>query len=135
MNATHFTILAGLLTVLAWPVQAQQDEAPMARVVTSHAMPVNCISPVTITQVDDRQRNLSAQVFQLEPGRHRLAGMVQMNLSTCPVPRRIQRSRAEPLEAEFEAGKTYYVGFDHSSENLDEWHYVIWKVEDAATGG
>jgi hypothetical protein len=33
------------------------------------------------------------------------------------------------LEADFEAGKTYYVGLDHSSKNKEEWRLVIWKTE------
>jgi hypothetical protein len=33
------------------------------------------------------------------------------------------------LEWQFEPGRTYYVGFDHSSAVVTEWKYVIWKTE------
>ena len=38
--------------------------------------------------------------------------------------------RMEPLEDDFEAGSTYYVGFDHSSKSRSDWKLVIWKVEE-----
>ena len=40
------------------------------------------------------------------------------------------RDAIEPVEANFEAGKTYYLGFDHSSPHRKDWKLVIWKVED-----
>ena len=52
--------------------------------------------------------------------------------------RRLFDALAVPdLEADFEAGKTYYIGLDHSSKNFNDWRLVIWKVEpeEEALGG
>jgi hypothetical protein len=34
-----------------------------------------------------------------------------------------------PLDYEFEAGKTYYIGLEHKSSNQQQWHFVVWKTE------
>jgi hypothetical protein len=47
----------------------------------------------------------------------------------CPIGRGVSRNNIEPLEHEFEAGMKYYVGFDHSSPNRDDWRLVVWKSE------
>lgn len=120
---------AALALVAIGPAQAAGPDPSMARVVTGQAQASQCLSAVAITRVDGQQRVLSHQAFDLEPGRHALAGRVLLDTRFCPVPPGTDRYRVPPLEASFEAGRTYYVGFDHSAPDRSAWQYVIWKVE------
>ena len=118
-----------LLAIFALPLQAQASSEDKARIVTQNARPVDCISRVAIRTINGKQKFVSPQGFDLEPGRYTLNGTVALDTTFCKVVRGNENTRPAPLEAEFEAGKTYYIGFDHSSTNREEWHYVIWKVE------
>lgn len=101
----------------------------MATVVTQVAKPAECISRVAIRKIDGKEKFVSPQGFNIEPGRHTMSGTVAINSRNCPVVRGQDNWNSPPLEADFEAGKTYYVGYDHSSTDRTEWKYVIWKVE------
>jgi len=111
------------------PEEAVGPDPSMAHVVTGQSQPSECLSAVAITQVDGDHRALNQQAFDLEPGLHSLAGRVRMDTRFCPVPDGTQRHRVPPLEASFEAGRTYWIGFDHSAPDRGDWHYVIWKIE------
>ena len=123
--ATAFAALC-LLSFGSTPLAAKED---MARIVTQNSDPTNCISRVAIRTINGRDKFVSPQGFSLEPGTYTLSGTVALDTSICRVaPGNTFRS-VPPLEATFEAGKTYFIGFDHSSPNRDDWAYVIWKVE------
>ena len=120
---------AGLALAATGQVSAAEPDPSMARVVTGVAQAPQCISAVAITRIDGQQRALSHQAFDLEPGRHTLEGRALLDTRFCPVPPGTERHRVPPLEASFEAGRTYYVGFDHSAPDRRDWQYVVWKVE------
>lgn len=122
-------ILATMLCASLLAPAAFAAPGDMAQIVTQVAKPAECISRVAVRQIDGKNKFVSPQGFKLAPGPHTLSGTVAINLRNCPVVRGLDDWNAAPLEAVFEAGKTYYVGFDHSSENRADWKYVIWKVE------
>ncbi len=126
MNAKRLSLAA---TLLLSPLGAMAGPDDMARIVTQNVKPADCISRVAIRQINGEEKFVSPQGFDLEPGHYTLAGTVALDTSYCKAPQRRSPINAPPLEAEFEAGKTYYIGFDHSSTNREEWRYVIWKVE------
>jgi hypothetical protein len=67
--------------------------------------------------------------FDLEPGIHSLNGRAILDTTYCrPIHGRVSQDVPD-LEAEFEAGKTYYIALDHASRNFNDWRLVIWKVE------
>ncbi|KAA9131640.1 hypothetical protein F3N42_10025 [Marinihelvus fidelis] len=66
---------------------------------------------------------------ELLPGVHRLSGIVEMDTSRCKVARGNAGVTMAPLEAMFEAGRAYRVGFDHSAADAAEWRLVL--IEDA----
>lgn len=124
-------IIVLLLTVVP-PLQVIADENK-ARVITSVARTAQCISPVRVTQIDGRTVNVPRAGFSIEPGHHTLKGRSLINTSVCrTVGIGTGQTEPPPLEAEFEAGKTYYFGIDHSAPNRRDWKYVIWKVEEKA---
>ncbi|MBT8065141.1 MAG: hypothetical protein KJN94_08985 [Gammaproteobacteria bacterium] len=116
---------------IALPLLAQAGEDGKARIVTHMSNGAQCISPVHILRIDGREVQVNRGGFELEPGKHTMSGKTLIDTSICStVGRGTQQHNAAPLEAEFEAGKTYWVGFDHNSPNRNDWKYVIWKVKD-----
>lgn len=130
MKCLTVLLVALLLAPLAAATAA--DDENLARIVTQTAKPAECLAPVAILQIDRRPVSVSPQGFTLEPGHHTMNGRALVNVDNCPVARGLENKAVPPLEADFEAGKTYYVGFDHSSKNRAEWHLVIWKTEPSA---
>ncbi|MDX1460296.1 MAG: hypothetical protein R3348_04505 [Xanthomonadales bacterium] len=123
------TLLA--LSILL-PGLAAAADPEMAQVVTFKEDVTKCLAPVEITTIDGKNRMLPRFGFEIEPGWHSLHGRAKVNLNRCPVvEERIRKTvHVEPLEWQFEAGKKYYVGFDHSSPNRENWRLIVWKVED-----
>jgi len=117
------------LLLMSLPLLA--EEGAKVQIVTNMSNGAQCISPVHIRKIDGREANVNRGGFQLEPGKHTMSGSTLIDTSMCKtVGNHSSKHRAEPLEAEFEAGKTYWVGFDHSSRDSKEWKYVIWKTKD-----
>jgi len=120
-----------LLCLFLMPFQANAGKEDEAKIVTSASNAAQCISPVHIMKIDGREARVQRMGFNLEPGKHTLSGKTLINTSFCQtVGGNTYRDKPPPLEAEFQAGKTYYVGFDHSSSDRKDWKYVIWKVKD-----
>jgi hypothetical protein len=127
MKALQFVILVWVLISSA---QAWADKAEKAKVITGHNRAAQCISPIQVRKIDGREAAVQSMGFSLEPGTHTLTGSAKIDTSMCKtVGRGTGRNKIEPLEADFEAGKTYWVGYDHSASDRKEWKLVIWKVE------
>lgn len=123
-----FGIAILLLAFLPGPTAA--DDIGKARVITSFSDAVRCISPVRILNIDGHEVAVTSLGFTLEPGKHTLSGTALLGSTRCPVVgSATMRYPFEPLEALFEPGKIYYVGYDHSSPNRGDWKFVIWKIE------
>ena len=112
------------------PSVALAADPSKAQIITGNERITQCISSMHIRQVDGRERQLPANTFELRPGMHTLQGRAKINLTYCQAPRETDRSTVPPLNAMFEAGKTYYVGLDHSSPDRKNWRIVVWKVDD-----
>jgi hypothetical protein len=120
--------------ILATPLFANAGQEGKVQIITSFSKPSQCISPMHIRKIDGREVAVQRMGFWIEPGVHTMTGSALIDASSCPtVGRTTNPPRAEPLEAHFDLGKVYYVGYDHSSRNKDEWKIVVWKVEDAKT--
>ncbi len=117
-------ILAGL------PISAVLANNEMASVITHGGRPVHCLSPIAVNKIDGRQTIVPAQGFKIEAGVHTLNGRAILDTTFCRVARGGNVGGYAPdLEVNFEAGKTYHIGYDHKSANRDEWKLVVWKVE------
>ena len=122
-------IILILLLAALLPVHAIANAAGKARIITQNSRASQCISSVVIDEIDGRLSNVSKQGFELDAGTHSMNGRAAINTSHCPALRGRNSYVVPDLEADFEAGKTYYVGLDHSSKNKEEWRLVIWKTE------
>ena len=119
------------LSLLLLPLIAIAGKQDVAKVVTSASQGAQCISPVHVRNIDGREVSVQRMGFDLEPGKHTLSGSALIDTSFCSALGRAGNGDNIPaIEAEFEAGKTYYLGVNHKSSNRKEWEYVIWKVKD-----
>ena len=124
-------ILISLLTAaLILPAMAWAGDEGKAKIITGHNRAAQCISPIQVRKIDGREAAVQPMGFSLDPGKHTMTGSAKIDTSMCKtVGRGTGRNKIEPLEADFEAGKTYWVGYDHSSKDRNDWKLVIWKVE------
>ena len=134
MTQRRFAALlaSALILGLGLPLAAVAQKEGKVRVITSHSQASQCIAPVRVTRIDGREATVQRMGFNIEPGRHPISGSARIDTSACPTIGRVNNPpRAQPLEADFELGKVYYLGYDHSSPDRNDWKIVIWKVEDA----
>lgn len=121
------------LTIAVFAGLAATDasaNSEMAQVVTQGGRPVDCLSPIAVNKIDGKMRIVPAQGFEIEPGVHTLNARAILDTTFCKVGRGGNRGGYAPdLEVNFEAGKTYYIGYDHKSNNRDDWKLVVWKVK------
>jgi hypothetical protein len=118
------------LALVLLPVFAVAGTEQKAKIITSQEKPTECISSVHVNAIDGEQVYVQPLGFDLAPGKHTLTARAVVNTSFCKaVGASNGQNPATPLEADFEAGKTYYVGYDHSASNRRDWKLVIWKVE------
>lgn len=128
----HRGFLSGFVLVLLPTLALAGGEHPehKAKIITGNEKPTECISSVHVNAIDGKQVYVQPLGFDLAPGKHTMTARAAINTSFCAVvgPSNGQE-KIPPLEGDFEAGKTYYVGFDHSANNRRDWKLVIWKVE------
>jgi len=106
------------------------DNPEQAKIVTSFEKPAECISSIHVNKIDGREVLVQQLGFSIDAGKHSLSGRALINTTFCKaVGRGTNRDQPEPIEADFEAGKTYYLGYDHSAPHRKDWKFVIWKVE------
>jgi hypothetical protein len=122
-----FALLA--LVFLAPVIQAQ--DAKKAKIITSVEQPANCISAVEVNQIDGKEVKVQKLGFSIDAGKHSMTARALINDSFCKVVGLdTGNNPITPIEYDFEAGKTYYLGYEHKSSLRQDWKLVVWKVED-----
>lgn len=117
-------LLAGL------PAAGLMAEGDMAMVITGGGLPADCMAAVEITKIDGQQKVVPAGGFEIEAGEHSLNGRALIDTSWCKLEKDDRIFGPLPdLQINFQAGRTYYIGFDHQPENRQEWKLTVWKVE------
>jgi hypothetical protein len=121
-----------VLVLLLLPCLAAAGDKGKVQIITSFNNAAQCISPVHIRKIDGKEAAVQSMGFNLEPGMHTLSGSAVIDVSNClTLSTNVRAPKIQPLEADFVAGKVYYVGYDHSARDRKDWKLVIWKVEDA----
>jgi len=119
------------ILMLIFPLYADAGKDGQVQIVTSFSNAANCISPIHIKKIDGREVAVQRMGFWIEPGVHTMSGSALIDTSFCQtIGRSTSPPQAAPLEADFVLGKVYYVGYDHSSPDRNDWKIVVWKVED-----
>ena len=119
-----------ILLLVVMPVSAQPVIIEMANVVTQSGGLEDCLAPVAINQIDGERRLLPAPGFQIESGVHIINGHAMLDNTKChPLGSDLHIGRTPGYAVNFEVGKTYFIAYDRSSLNADEWTLVVWKIE------
>lgn len=128
-NATIILFLLGL-ALTGRLLASEQELCEMARVVTQPGPQEDCLAPVAITMIDGEKQAVSSKGFLLEPGVHTLNGRVTLDMTKCQtITADLQLNSSAGMNADFEAGSTYYIAYDRKSSDTAEWRLVTWKIE------
>lgn len=131
MNVSKHVVKYALLVLSLVPALVWAGEAGKAQIITSAEKPAECIAAVHVNRIDDREVKVQKLGFEIEPGVHTLSARALIDTSLCKaVGIGTGMEKVGPLEVNLEAGKTYYLGYDHSAPHRRDWKLVIWKVED-----
>ena len=118
--------LSIILLILA-PLVSLAD-AGTARIITSVAKPVQCISPISVYNIDGELVRKNEMGFDLEAGKHSLIGTATVSGENCGLMRTGSAIDVPALEYDFKAGNTYYIGLEHKSANQQQWRFKVWRV-------
>jgi hypothetical protein len=120
-----------LLTLLLLPLGIQAEDASQAKIITSVKQVAKCIAAIEVNKIDGKEVKVQRSAFSIDPGKHSISGRALIDDSFCKVAGVDTGNHPiVPIEYEFEAGKTYYLGYDHSSTLREDWKLVVWKVKD-----
>jgi len=127
-------LIISVLLLAALPAAVELPVSEMAKVVTQSTLPSECFAPVVITSIDGVKQAVPGNGFPLEPGVHSVNGLVLLDTTKC---RRSDvaldiRTTAD-LVVDFETGKIYYIAYDRTFQNPEEWKLVVWKIEQASS--
>ncbi len=125
-------ILSLSSTVFASSFVSQND--PSARIILNHPQLTKQISPVRLLTVNGENVSAQSEAAWLKPGEYELkfAATVDQRYTKQFISTRQKRSmdaKKMTLKLKVEENKTYYVGFDTSSNDTEDWETVVYKVE------
>lgn len=124
------TVKFAILSLILLPLMALASDNGKAMIITSGEKPAECISAVEVNQIDGKEVKVQPLGFEIDPGVHAINGRTLVNTSFCKVMGPgTGVNKTEPIEMDFKAGKTYYLGYDHSASLRKDWKLVVWKVE------
>jgi hypothetical protein len=129
-NLLMFGLMLAALPLMADPLDEESAAIEMVKVVTQAGRPGDCLAALAVNKIDGEMRVVPAQGFLIEPGVHTINGRATLDSRKCqPIAADQRIGNVADLEANFETGRTYYIAYDHKSQNTQEWRLVVWKVE------
>ncbi len=126
-----------LLLILAPALQAN----PFAKASEEHGVliltpnkPLSKLFPVKLKAIDGEQVIQRKDAIWLKPGNHRLSLSPQIDYQVFGNGALLSsklRNRNLPgdIEIEVQADTVYYLAFDASDADLDNWKTIVWKTE------
>ena len=127
-------ILTLLLSSSAFAYNFASPKGPSAKVILDHSIVAKQIFPVRLLMVNGENVNVRSSAVWLEPGEYELKfgsvlnGDYTQKVLT-PKQRRGNADWNATLKLKVEADKSYYVGFDASSTETEEWQTVVYDVK------
>lgn len=123
-------LMLAALPLVAEPLDEDPAVIEMVKVVTRAGPPGDCLAALAVNKIDGEIRVVPAQGFLIEAGVHTINGRATLDSRKCQAIAADQRiGSVADLEVNFEAGRSYYIAYDHKSQNTEEWRLVVWKVE------
>jgi hypothetical protein len=125
-----FGLMLAALPLVADPLNEEPAAIEMIQVVTRAGHPGDCLAALAVNKIDGEMRVVPARGFLIEPGVHTINGRATLDSRKCqPIAADQRIGSVADLEVNFEAGRTYYIAYDHKPQNTEEWKLVVWKVE------
>lgn len=131
----NLLVISSLLlssSVFAYNFASPSD--PSAKVILNKSITAKQIFPVRLLMVNGENVNVRSSAVWLEPGEYELkfgsvvnADYTQKILT--PKQRRGIDDWNTTLKLKVEADKSYYIGFDASSTEAEEWQTVVYDVQ------
>ena len=129
-NLLVFGLMLAALPLVADPLDEEPAAIEMVKVVTQAGRPGDCLAALAVNKIDGEMRVVPARGFLIEPGVHTINGRATLDSRKCqPIAADQRIGSVADLEVNFEAGRTYYIAYDHKSQNTEECRLVVWKVE------
>ncbi|WP_223788168.1 hypothetical protein [Marinicella meishanensis] len=119
-------------SALAFKFASPSD--PSAKVVMNHSNSAKQLFPVKLLMVNGENVPVRGDAVWLQPGEYELRFSTQINSNYTKQimglkQRRGLESLKNTLKINVEAEKSYYVAYDASSNNTDDWQPVVYKVK------
>jgi hypothetical protein len=99
----------------------------------NQAHPAADIFPVTLYEIDGKQVLKRDHGVWLKPGKHtiKVSAVVNKNHLNKSITKlqKSQNLNKNSLDITVEKGNIYYVGYDASDSNPNNWQPVVWKVK------
>lgn len=103
---------------------------PSAKIVMNFSKPAKQLFPVHLQTINGENVNVRSGAIWLEPGVYDLIFGSQVDLSyTKRQLKKIKNDSSNQLSLKVEEGKTYFVAFDASSSETEEWGPVVYKIK------
>lgn len=127
-------IVTFLLSSTVFAFNFASPKEPSAILILNHQQITKKISPVRLLTVNGENVSVRSDAAWLSPGTYDLtfAAWVNRNYTQqiiTPKQRRRMDAEQMTLNVTLEADKSYYVGFDTSSSDTEDWKPVVYKVE------
>ncbi len=120
-------LLILIISLITFPALADKTKA---RIVTSVNRPLDCMFSVDVYNINGERVIKTPLAFNIEPGKYIIKARSTADLSLCmPAISNSRTVSIPPLEIEVEAGKSYFIAYNASSNNRREWKLEVWKVE------
>jgi len=124
MRSLKYAVLA----LMVLPLVGQAADMTKAKIVTSFSKTAQCIAAVEVNQIDGTEVKVQKAGFEIDPGTHTIQARALINGTLCKAMGvDTGNNPTPPIEYAFEAGKTYYLGYDYNAPLRQDWKLVIWK--------
>lgn len=119
-----------VLALLLLPLAGQAADTGKAKIVTSFSQDAKCIAAVAVNQIDGKEVKVQKAGFDIDPGMHSIQARSLVKGNLCKAMGvDTGNNPTPPIEYDFQANMTYYLGFDYSDSLRKNWKLVIWKEE------
>ncbi len=127
-------LTALLLSGAAFAFNFASPSEPSAKIILSHSNTAKQIFPVKLLMVNGENINVRSDAVWLAPGEYelRFASFINKDYTKqilSPKERRGIKDWKNTLKITVEADKSYYIGYDASSNQTEDWQPVIYKVK------
>lgn len=129
------TLLSALaMTGAAWAFNFASPSDPSAKIIMNHAINAKQLFPVRLLMVNGENISVRGDAVWLAPGEYELRFATTINGDYTKQimglkERRGLKDLKNTMKIKVEADKSYYVAYDASSTQTEEWQPVVYKVK------